>query len=216
MTPAAQIPPDQCAFEHGPTRETWQRMRLRAGAAVPLVVLLLLATVTVMGLLGNRTGSEPMWMRIAGFVCLVAAPFIFALALYSLGPILRLWRMRRILRVYPWQYCAAVRPSPGVRDVMALPVHLQVEPDGEWSPPMRAVNPVQRKRWTGVMEQGAWFAGDPDFGGVIAEPGGRELMTVQHGSSTAAERYRSIARDKGRLARAKRAGLSHPTTGLRG
>ncbi|RFU83109.1 hypothetical protein DY218_29420 [Streptomyces triticagri] len=216
MTPAAQIPPDQCAFDHGPTRETWQRMRLRAGAAVPLVVLLLLGTVTVMGLLGVRTGGEPMWMRIGGLVCLVAAPFVFVLALYSLGPILRLRRMRRILRVYPWQYCAAVRPCPGVRDVMALPVQLQAEEGGEWSHPMRAVNPVQRKRWTGAMEQGAWFAGDPDFGGVIAEPGGRELMTVEHGSSTAADRYGSIARDADRLARAKRAGLSHPATGLRG
>ena len=81
---------------------------------------------------------------------------------------------------------------------------------------MRAINPLQRKRWTGAMEHGAWFAGDPEFGGVIAEPGGRELMTLERGSRTPLEEYRAIARDKERMARARRAGLASLGAGLRG
>ncbi|MDI3384891.1 hypothetical protein QIS99_01470 [Streptomyces sp. B-S-A8] len=216
MPSAVQVPPDKCAFDHAATRRNWQRARLRAGAMLPLVVLLLLATLTVMGLLGDRHGSPPMWMRIAGFVCLVAAPFVFAAALYSLGPVLRLRRIRRVLREYPWEYRAAVRPCPGVKDVMALPVQLRTEPGGAWSKAMRAINPLQRKRWSGAMEQGAWFAGDPEFGGVIAEPGGRELMTLERGSRTPLEEYRAITRDTDRIARAKRAGLASLGAGLRG
>ncbi|MDI3403853.1 hypothetical protein [Streptomyces cavernicola] len=216
MPSAVQVPPDACAFDHAATRRHWQRARLRAGAMLPLVVLLLLATLTVMGLLGDRQESPPMWMRIAGFVCVVAAPFVFAAALYSLGPVLRLRRIRRVLREYPWEYRAAVRPCPGVKDVMALPVQLRTEPGGDWSKAMRAINPLQRKRWTGAMEQGAWFAGDPELGGVIAEPGGRELMSLERGRRTPLDEYRAIARDKERMTRAKRAGLASLGAGLRG
>ncbi|MFC7303473.1 hypothetical protein ACFQVC_04490 [Streptomyces monticola] len=225
MTSAVQVPPDKCAFDDPQTRRNWQRARLRAGAVLPLVVILLLATVTVMGLLGDRQGTEPMWMRIAGFACLVAAPFIFAFALYSVGPVLRLRRIRKVLRAYPWEYVTAVRRCPGVKDTMALPVQLRNATDGSdggdgtdggWSRTMRAVNPLQRKRWTGALEDGAWFAGDPEFGGVLAEPGGRELMTLERGSLTPPERYREIARDEARMARAKRAGIATLRAGLRG
>ncbi|WP_327353045.1 hypothetical protein [Streptomyces sp. NBC_01304] len=178
----AQLPLEKCAFDHPETRRNWQRARLRAGAMLPLVVILLLVTLTVMGLLGDHPRTQPMWMRIAGFVCVIAAPFIFALALYSLGPIIRLRRIRRILREHPWEYRAAVRPCPGVNDTMALPVQLRTDPDGDWSRTMRAINPLQRKRWTGEMEHGAWFAGNLEDGGVIAAPGGRDLMTLERGS----------------------------------
>ncbi|MDG4856965.1 hypothetical protein P8605_02115 [Streptomyces sp. T-3] len=188
MTHHPHLPADRCAFDDPETRRNWQRARLRAGAMLPLVVILLLVTLTVMGLLGDRPRTQPMWMRIAGFVCVIAAPFIFALALYSLGPIIRLRRIRRILREHPWEYRAAVRPCPGVKDTMALPVQLRTTPDGDWSRTMRAINPLQRKRWTGEMEHGAWFAGDPEVGGVIAVPGGRDMMTLERGSLGAGRR----------------------------
>jgi hypothetical protein len=98
---------------------------------------------------------------------------------------------------------------------MALPVQIKADANGDWSKTMRAVNPLQRRRWTGAMEQGAWFAGDPEFDGVIAVPGGRDLMTLERGSRTPVEEYRGIARDKDRMARAKRAGIGTLSAGLR-
>ncbi|MBT2504801.1 hypothetical protein J7I98_02605 [Streptomyces sp. ISL-98] len=154
-------------------------------------------------------------MRIAGFVCVIAAPLIFALVLYSFGPVLRLRRIRKVLREYPWEYRSSVRPCHDVKDTMALVVQLKADADSDWSKTMRAVNPLRRKRWTGAMEQGAWFAGDPEFGGVIAVPGGRDLMTLERGSRTPVEEYREIARDKDRMARAKRAGIGTLSAGLR-
>ncbi|WP_371546237.1 hypothetical protein OG266_15555 [Streptomyces sp. NBC_00554] len=215
MTPPVQIPTDECAFDDPETRRNWQLARLRAGAVLPPVIILLLATLVVMGMLGDRPTTQPMWMRVVGLLCVVAAPFTFAYALYSLGPVLRLRRIRRILRVYPWEYRASVRPAPGVKDTMALPVRVRTDPDGDWSRTMRAVNPLQRKRWTGEMEHGAWFAGDPEFGGVIALPGATDLMTLERGTRTPPDLHREIARDKERMAQAKRAGIATLSASLR-
>lgn len=215
MAPPVQVPTDKCAFDHPETRRNWQLARLRAGAVLPPVVMLLLATLVVMGMLGDRPATQPMWMRVAGLVCVVAAPFVFAFALYSLGPVLRLRRIRKILREYPWEYRASVRPCPGVRDTMALPVRVRTDPDGDWSRTMRAINPLQRKRWTGEMEHGAWFAGDPEFGGVIAAPGATDFMTLERGARTPPDLYGEIARDKARMSRARRAGIAPLGASLR-
>lgn len=217
MTPPVQVPTvptDKCAFDHPETRRSWQLARLRAGALLPPVVMLLLATLVVMGMLGDRPGTQPMWMRVVGLVCVVAAPFVFAYALYSLGPVLRLRRIRRVLREYPWEYRASIRPTPGVKDA-ALPVRVRTDADGDWSRTMRAINPLQRKRWTGEMEHGAWFAGDPEFGGVIAAPGARDFMTLERGTRTPAELYGEIAGDKDRMTRARRAGIAPLGASLR-
>ncbi|MCT9081115.1 hypothetical protein [Streptomyces fulvoviolaceus] len=214
MTPPVQVPTDKCAFDHPETRRNWQLARLRAGAVLPPVVMLLLATLVVMGMLGDRPTTQPMWMRVAGLVCVVAAPFVFAFALYSLGPVLRLRRIRKVLREYPWEYRASIRPAPGVKDA-ALPVRVRTDADGDWSRTMRAINPLQRKRWTGEMEHGAWFAGDPEFGGVIAAPGATDFMTLERGTRTPPDLYGEITRDKARMARAKRAGIAPLGASLR-
>ncbi|MBT2395185.1 hypothetical protein [Streptomyces sp. ISL-100] len=91
-------------------------------------------------------------------------------------------------------------------------MQLKADADADWSKIMRAINPLQRKGrtgaiWTGAMEKGAWFAGDPEFGGVIAVPGGGDLMTLERDRRTPVEAYLEIARDKDRMARDKRAGI---------
>ncbi|WP_274562579.1 hypothetical protein [Streptomyces spiramyceticus] len=96
-----------------------------------------MATLVVMGTLGDQPRTQPMWVRIAGFVCVIAAPFSFALALYSLGPVLRLRRIRKVLREYPWEYRSSVRPCHDVKDAMALVVQLKADADSDWSKTMR-------------------------------------------------------------------------------
>lgn len=48
----------------------------------------------------------------------------------------------------------------------------------EWSPSLLARSPIRWNRWNDELEQGAWFAGDPHLGGVLALPGGRELVFI--------------------------------------
>jgi hypothetical protein len=73
---------------------------------------------------------------------------------------------------------------------------------------MRARNPLRWNRWDAAMESGAWFAGDPAFGGVIALPGGRGLMALERRSQMSVDDFREIGRDVERMSRARSAGIS--------
>ncbi|MFJ9131338.1 hypothetical protein ACIRJS_45425 [Streptomyces sp. NPDC102340] len=177
-----QLPLEKRAFDHPETRRNWRRARRRARRTVALEVIGLLVFLAVVGLLNDGPRSKPVWMRVVLLVCVIATPFVIAFVLYSLGPILRLRRIRRVLRDHPWEYCEAVRPCPGAKDVMGVLVQLRTDSGDGWSGTMRAINPLRRKRWSGEMEQGAWFAGSLEAGGVIAVPGGCDLMTLEHES----------------------------------
>lgn len=48
----------------------------------------------------------------------------------------------------------------------------------EWSPSLLARSPIRWNRWNDDLEQGAWFAGDPELGGVLALPGGKEPVFI--------------------------------------
>ncbi|MDG4856957.1 hypothetical protein P8605_02070 [Streptomyces sp. T-3] len=179
-----------------------------------LAMLGALAFLVLIGLVGDHSASRPMWVRGLATLCAVAAPFVIAFALYAWGPYRRLGRIRKVLRQYPWEYRPSVRPCDA-KDVMALLVEVQVAggPDAEWSQRMKAINPLRRKRWTGVMEKGAWFAGDPEFGGVIAEPGGRQFMTLERRARMPLDEYRAIAQDRERMGRARKAGIGSLSDG---
>ncbi|WP_437044981.1 hypothetical protein [Streptomyces sp. enrichment culture] len=47
--------------------------------------------------------------------------------------------------------------------------------------PLALASLFRWRRWTAGMEHGAWFAGDPERGGVLALPGGRALTLVTAG-----------------------------------
>jgi hypothetical protein len=79
----------------------------------------------------------------------------------------------------PWQYCPAVRRVRGTRMRGGIPVQLRTG-DGEddWTPVMKARAPFRWRRWTAELENGAWFAGDVERGGVLALPRGRAMTLV--------------------------------------
>lgn len=56
--------------------------------------------------------------------------------------------------------------------------HGSSEEEPGWSPSLLARSPVRWNRWNDDLEAGAWFAGDPNLGGVLALPGGKELMFI--------------------------------------
>lgn len=125
------------------------------------------------------------------------------------GALARLRRARAVLEVYPWRAVPAVRRVTGTKEPQGVPVQFRLpdgegpdsaeqpygeQPYGErayaedayvdddgsvWSRTMAARNPLRWNRWDTSMTHGAWYAGDPERGGVLALPGGDGLMTVQ-------------------------------------
>jgi hypothetical protein len=128
---------------------------------------------------------------------LVGGPAVLAylFALYACrGALARLRRARAVLEAYPWRPIPAVRRVTGTKESQGVPVQFRL-PDGEapgsdenayvdddgslWSQTMAARSPLRWNRWDESMTHGAWYAGDPGLGGVLALPGGHGLMTVQ-------------------------------------
>lgn len=80
---------------------------------------------------------------------------------------------------HPWQYCPSVRRARGTRMRGGIPVQLQTGDDeADWTPVLKARAPFRWRRWTAELENGAWFAGDAERGGVLALPGGRAMTLV--------------------------------------
>ncbi|WP_128435274.1 hypothetical protein [Streptomyces cyaneus] len=76
------------------------------------------------------------------------------------------------------------------------------------APSLRAVNASTVRRWPkGAEEGGAWFAGDPAFGGVMVVAGSNAMLFVQPAPWAKYDQERAQA-DPQRRALAERAGIS--------
>ncbi|CAL9504937.1 hypothetical protein SUDANB6_03525 [Streptomyces sp. enrichment culture] len=83
---------------------------------------------------------------------------------------------------HPWRPVASVRRVRGAGVRGGIAVRMKAgDGEDEWTPVMKARAPFRWRRWTAEMEHGAWFAGDPERGGVLALPGGRALTLVTAG-----------------------------------
>ncbi|NLU72739.1 hypothetical protein HCC61_08645 [Streptomyces sp. HNM0575] len=78
--------------------------------------------------------------------------------------------------------------------------------DGLESPEMHAREPMGHPRWPDRIAEGAWFAGDEVFGGVLLVPGTGELMCMQPLDWDEFKPWRDEAGEE-RREKAKRAGL---------
>ncbi|MGR8009781.1 hypothetical protein [Streptomyces hypolithicus] len=159
---------------------------------------------------------SPSWLRSlprprrapAGFAIALLMGIVFPCVLYAyFGALLRLRRMRKVMRLYAWELRGAARRL-SQKQPDGVPVQLRTGPgDDDWSEPMRARNPLRWNRWSAEMENGAWFAGDPAFGGVIALPGGGGLMSLGRGSRLSFDQFRELSQDAERFGRARDAGI---------
>lgn len=87
---------------------------------------------------------------------------------------------------HPWQHCPAVRRVRGTRLRGGIPVQLSTgDAEDAWTPVLKARAPFRRRRWPTELENGAWFAGDTEHGGVLALPGGRTTVLVTPAQTTA-------------------------------
>ncbi|MFG2139259.1 hypothetical protein [Streptomyces sp. NPDC048650] len=127
----------------------------------------------------------------------------------------RLGVCRKVLHTYPLEYRTRVeRKAEGDRNGEAWKylgtIHtVKLSSRGQHGAPrMRAVNASTVRRWPKVAEDGgAWFAGDPAFGGVMIVPGSNDMLFMQPASWAKFEKERAQA-DPARIARAQQAGIS--------
>ncbi|MFC7310090.1 hypothetical protein ACFQVC_38470 [Streptomyces monticola] len=172
-------------------------------------------------LLGKTTGWIAVWLAwlygvvfalFSGTAAAVAGLPLVVIAYLALAPVHRvfkLWRMRRILKVYPWrQQPEGVRAVPG-RFGRTDAVFLLPNPDR----PEQTESPDEHggmfRVWDRVARRGfndeLWYAGDPRFACVVAKPGPKTLSYVAQATAydmRTSPRRKGISPEARRRARA--------------
>ncbi|MET9513050.1 hypothetical protein ABZX62_32150 [Streptomyces flavidovirens] len=168
------LPLAKCAFDDPATRRAYEKVRRRARVSLWIRVAVFLALLIV-----AKAFKEEETQLVSGTASFLLIPTAFLLA----GPAKRLHWLRAVgsvLKSRPWMYCSAVR-RPDAKVYAGTAVQLRFDDrrsdEGE-TPVLAARTWRRRRRWSGEFEHGAWFAGSPDDGGVLALPGGQRLMTL--------------------------------------
>ncbi|WP_320784355.1 hypothetical protein [Streptomyces sp. CRN 30] len=180
-----QVSTEKAAFDHPGTRAAWTRARRAVTARLAVATFLWLAAMIALIALHESGVTWPADPGEGdGVIGLVVAllPFAYLVVLYLYVSALRSTkRIRRILRAHPWQPIPAARKQSLLVDASGVAVQLQLSAAGEperTSGPRSARGTVHRRRWPEAMERGAWYAGDVEGRGVLALPGGTDLMEV--------------------------------------
>lgn len=175
-----QLPLEKRAFDHPPTRRTWESARRRARRGLILWIALWVAALFAVGALresGLHTRVHP---DVITMGCITLFFLSVTTVASSAGVLLCLKRIRAVLEAEQWRLIPGARRREGVKDIRGVPVQLRCE-DGAvgdgWTDLLSARDPVKRRRWPEGMEQGAWFAGNRHRG-VLTLPGGGDLLEV--------------------------------------
>ncbi|GHK04779.1 hypothetical protein ACWEWI_38265 [Streptomyces sp. NPDC003753] len=139
----------------------------------------------------------PVWAAAFMTLPLAVTGYLVAMAVRRLK---KVWLLRRILTVYPWQQQPDAVRLKGKSAVFVLP-----DPDR----PEKTVSPKEPgnllKLWDRVARKGfqeeLWYAGDPRFACVVARPG---LKSLSYVVDSAAWHPRSSPRRKGVSPEARR------------
>lgn len=121
---------------------------------------------------------------------------------------------RKVLHTYPLEYRTRVERKRGDRNgdewkYLGTIHTIKLSTRGRHGAPrMRAVNATTVRRWPkGAKDGGAWFAGDPLFGGVMVVPGSSAMMFMQPANWEKSAQERAQA-DATRIAQAQQAGIT--------
>ncbi|WP_028814823.1 hypothetical protein [Streptomyces flavidovirens] len=171
---------------------------------------LLAARITVIAVLVgvpiwlNRSGAEATFFLA---LPLVAAMVFFVLTVYRIRCGVRLVQCARVLRHYPLEFHTRVVKKSVLHAEYADVYTLRISTRGEsGAATMLAINAAGKRRWPGGVENGAWFAGDFPFGGVLVVPGNETLLFLNPEDWEKSAKRRAEAGAE-RIARAERAGL---------
>ncbi|MFI7410572.1 hypothetical protein ACIBU0_18105 [Streptomyces sp. NPDC049627] len=138
-----------------------------------------------------------------------AAFFVLIFLLLRLRHGSRMKVCEKVLRTYPLEYRTRVSRK-GSQWMYLGTVHtVRLSVRGQHgAPSLRALNASTVRRWPEQAEKGgAWFAGDPDFGGVMVLPGSNDMFFVQPADWRKHEQERAEAGPE-RRALAEQAGIS--------
>lgn len=138
-----------------------------------------------------------------------AAFFVLIFLMLRLGRGSRLKVCEKVLRTYPLEYRTRVLKKGTEWKYMGDVHTVRLTVRGQHgASSLRAVNASTVRRWPkGAEEGGAWFAGDPAFGGVMIVPGSNALLFVQPAPWAKYEQERAQA-DPQRRVLAEQAGIS--------
>jgi len=162
------------AYDDPETRHTCERARQRS------LTNLLVRLAGWISLLIVACLVETDAQLVEGAASFLLIPTAFLLA----APAKKLRWLRTVetvMRSFPWQHCVLVHEQDAqVRNGTAVRVRLHPgRGDERRSAPLVARTWRLRRPRPRQLEAAAWFAGDPDRGGVVAGSGGQVLVTVQ-------------------------------------
>ncbi|MFF3496743.1 hypothetical protein ACFYWS_36010 [Streptomyces sp. NPDC002795] len=201
MKATAPLPLSKVAFDDPGTRQVYERAKRRALRSLLIrgVVWCVLLGVATLG----PDEETQLVQGVASFGVMVWSFFLIGPA----NSVRWYAMVGRVLKSGPWQNAVAV-VRPDVKVGAGPAVELQVGSagagagagagggvvgDGQVSAvpasttatakttaPIFAVRaPRRHRRRVSELEQGAWFVGEPDWVGVISEPGGDRFMVLQ-------------------------------------
>ncbi|MER5452203.1 hypothetical protein ABT065_42345 [Streptomyces sp. NPDC002764] len=159
--------------------------------------------------------AVPLAARSAGWdaalpaFCAPAALLVLIYLVLRLRHGARLRVCEKVLHNYPLEYRTRVTKK-GTEWKYLGDVHtVRLSVRGQHGAPyLRAINASTVRRWPkGAEDGGAWFAGDPAFGGVMVVPGSNDMLFVQPADWAKFEQERDQA-DPRRRALAERAGIA--------
>ncbi|MGW1028647.1 hypothetical protein ACWD4J_34020 [Streptomyces sp. NPDC002577] len=138
-----------------------------------------------------------------------AALFVLIFLVLRLRHGARLGVCEKVLRTYPLEYRTRVSRKGSEWKYLGDVHTVRLSVRGQHGAPyLRAINASTVRRWPKKAEEsGAWFAGDPAFGGVMIVPGGNDMLFVQPADWDKYEQERAQA-DQQRRALAEQAGIS--------
>lgn len=120
----------------------------------------------------------------------------------------RLGVCEQVLRAYPLEYRDRVEKRGSDRLLLGTVHTVKLSARGRHGArTMRAVSASTVRRWPQGAENGAWFAGDPAFGGVMVVPGTGDMLFLQPAEWQKYEDERANAESQ-RRALAEQAGIS--------
>ncbi|AZQ35551.1 hypothetical protein EJ357_20310 [Streptomyces cyaneochromogenes] len=121
----------------------------------------------------------------------------------------RLKVCEKVLHTYPLEYRTRVSRKGSEWKYLGDVHTVRLSVRGQrGAPSLRAVNASTVRRWPKEAEEGgAWFAGDPAFGGVMVVPGSDDMFFVQPADWKKYEQERAQAGPQ-RVALAEQAGIS--------
>ncbi|SDP65675.1 hypothetical protein SAMN04487981_13152 [Streptomyces sp. cf386] len=177
----------KAAFDHPETRTAWAKARRALITRLSLATFLFAAafiTLSVLQGFGVITmpGSENKDGGVLGLILtLLLFVYVVFLCLY-VSALRSLRRIRRVLEAHPWRPIQGAQRQPVLKDAIGVPILLLLNATAETAKAdgfMSARGAVHRRRWPEAMEYGAWHAGDLEGHGVLALPGGTDLMEVE-------------------------------------